>query len=384
LQSNLPTGHPYVSTCPSGNPLTSGFAGPLAWYDFSDSSTLTFVNYVSQITDKSGKGNTLSQSAVSAQPYLQTIFAQQELVFSGAQNMVSSGTNTLATGANPSSMFIVGAFNGTLTGTYALGLSYGTSSMGNIRQVGKAAGTANAYASEFNGDVNATSGWSATSALAFASFGPSMETIAVNGNASTSGTFTPNTPTATLLYLGSNSVSYFWSGAIFEALVYNSALSTAEQQFVEGYLACKWSLTLPAAHPYKSTCPTTSSPSLTVSLTVSPSGLQPPQTDLSYTTTFTNTSGTMVYAPAITSPVPANTWFKLGVAQTLGSTGLSAAVTYSNDGGASYAYAPVSWAGGAAPGYDANVTNVRWTLAGGLGPATSIASGSVTFTVRII
>jgi uncharacterized repeat protein (TIGR01451 family) len=105
-----------------------------------------------------------------------------------------------------------------------------------------------------------------------------------------------------------------------------------------------------------------------------------------YTTTFTNASGTIDYNPVITGAVPANTWFQVNSAtQSLVSTGLSYAVTYSNDHGLTYgSYTPADGAGGAAAGYDANVTNVRWTLSGPLGPASTVDSGTTTFVVRII
>jgi hypothetical protein len=44
-------------------------------------------------------------------------------------------------------------------------------------------------------------------------------------------------------------------GTIYEVVVFSSALSTAQRQQVEGYLATKWGLqgSLPASHPYKNT-----------------------------------------------------------------------------------------------------------------------------------
>jgi hypothetical protein len=55
-----------------------------------------------------------------------------------------------------------------------------------------------------------------------------------------------------------NAASEYWIGSIGEILLYTTALSDADRQKVEGYLAWKWGLqsSLPANHPYKSAPPT--------------------------------------------------------------------------------------------------------------------------------
>jgi hypothetical protein len=58
-------------------------------------------------------------------------------------------------------------------------------------------------------------------------------------------------------YAGFNPSSYAfnkYTGLVGEVIVYNSALSTAQRQQVEGYLAWKWGIqqSLPSSsHPYK-------------------------------------------------------------------------------------------------------------------------------------
>jgi len=44
-----------------------------------------------------------------------------------------------------------------------------------------------------------------------------------------------------------------WCGDLAEVLIYTTALTTAQRQQVEGYLAWKWKLVgnLPAGHPYE-------------------------------------------------------------------------------------------------------------------------------------
>lgn len=109
-----------------------------------------------------------------------------------------------------------------------------------------------------------------------------------------------------------------------------------------------------------------------------------PGVDLTYSILFTNTGNAPAAALAITDPIPANTDFKLGSATTaLGTTGLTVALTYSNDGALTWAYTPVSGAGGAPAGYDRTVTHIRWSFTGDLSPTAPNNSGTVGFTVRI-
>ncbi len=126
------------------------------------------------------------------------------------------------------------------------------------------------------------------------------------------------------------------------------------------------------------------SPSVGLVKSVSPTGIQPPGTDLAYSVAFTNSGGSPAVSVTINDAIPANTDFKVGSeTHNLGTTGLTVAVTYSNDGGTTYTYAPVSNGGGAPAGYDRNVTNIRWTFTGTLSPSLPSNTGSVSFTSRI-
>jgi uncharacterized repeat protein (TIGR01451 family) len=117
---------------------------------------------------------------------------------------------------------------------------------------------------------------------------------------------------------------------------------------------------------------------------VSPTGDQLPGADLTYTIAFTNTGGNSASSFFITDPIPASTDFKVASAATaLGSTGLTVAIVYSNDGGTTWTYTPVSAAGGAPAGYDRTVTHVRWNFGGNLVQTAPNNAGSVSFTVRI-
>ena len=123
---------------------------------------------------------------------------------------------------------------------------------------------------------------------------------------------------------------------------------------------------------------------ITLAKSVSPSGAQQPGTDLVYTVTFTNGGDATASTLTVTDPIPPNTDFKVSsVTSSLGSTGLTVVVAYSNNGGSTFVYTPVSGGGGAPAGYDRNVTNIRWTFAGNLSQTSPNNTGSVGFTARI-
>ncbi len=146
---------------------------------------------------------------------------------------------------------------------------------------------------------------------------------------------------------------------------YNSASSTAEDVTVRGVpvVALTKRCTVPA------NCE---------------SAQQQPNTDLTFTISYANNGGLGAQSFAIIDQVPANTDFRLGsMASAPGTTGLVAAFSYSNNGGTTYAYTPVSGGGGAPAGYDRLVTHVRWTFSSALSQTAPNNAGSVSFIVRI-
>ncbi|HEX4946489.1 MAG TPA: hypothetical protein VFZ34_07505 [Blastocatellia bacterium] len=132
-------------------------------------------------------------------------------------------------------------------------------------------------------------------------------------------------------------------------------------------------------------------PNVELTKAVSPTGLQAPDTDLTYTITFTNSGNSAAQQITILDPVPDNTDFKLGSGTTsLGTTGLTMVIEYSSDyssatpGSATWTYSPTSGGGSASPGYDRNVRAIRWRVTvGSLSPTSPNNSGNVGFTVKI-
>ncbi len=135
-------------------------------------------------------------------------------------------------------------------------------------------------------------------------------------------------------------------------------------------------------------------PNVSLVKSVNPGGPQVPGTDLLYTIVYTNLGGLpatnfVIVDPNMANAVPAervfrNVDFKIGsMTSSPGSTGLVATFQYSNNGGATWIYTPVSGGGGAPAGYDRLVTNIRWSFAGSLSPTGPNNTGSVGLTVRI-
>jgi uncharacterized repeat protein (TIGR01451 family) len=124
---------------------------------------------------------------------------------------------------------------------------------------------------------------------------------------------------------------------------------------------------------------------LQLTKSVAPPGAQVPGTQLAYTTSYQNLGTDSLTAVVILDAVPAFTQFRVGSANTgtppASITGIT--VEYSNDGGVTWIYTPVSGGGGAPANYDADVTNVRFVLAGVL-EAGDASTVGVSFAVRII
>jgi len=192
-QSLLPNTHPYYSTCPSGSSIPTTISNLAAWYDASNASTITTVPLISQMTDKSGSGNTLTQSTQSSQPYVTTISGQQALEFSGAQMLSSSTTNTLVTGSNPSSMFLV-AGSETGSAPYPCPLAYGALASHQSRAICIYNNTSSLqlFTNEYSGQVNATT-LPNQPALYYSAFGSTVASGSVDGALLISGSLIPNT-----------------------------------------------------------------------------------------------------------------------------------------------------------------------------------------------
>jgi hypothetical protein len=361
-----------------------------AWYDANTGITSS-GGLVSQWGDQSGNNNTLTQSTSGVKPTYTTVSSNKAVVFNGAQYLQSSTTNTFVTGGGNSSMFVVAAYTGSNAEGNTAALSYGTSTTEEARALLVSTSRYKAYASSATDNVFSSTVWASTGAIVYGAFGSGLlMAIGVNGATptNTATSYTLNTTASTPFIVGKwVDMDFYWIGPIYEILVYNGIPTTAERQFIEGYLACKWGFQsiLVASHPYASSCPTLTATSGVLALTLSETGSLKPATDVVYTETFANSSGTLVYNPSITASIPSHTYYKVGAdVVSLGSTGLGASSTaYYSNAGCTTSYTPVSGGGGAPSGYDANVQCIKWTLTGALGTAPSVNSGTLSYSVEI-
>ena len=124
-------------------------------------------------------------------------------------------------------------------------------------------------------------------------------------------------------------------------------------------------------------------PELTLTKSVSAATAAPGDT-ITYTVVHTNPGPVDLFPTATIDPCPNNTDFQLGSATlTPGTSGVTAVIAFSDDGGATFIYTPLSGGGGASPGYDRNVTHVRFTFSGTLGMVVPDNSFQIDFAVRI-
>lgn len=124
-------------------------------------------------------------------------------------------------------------------------------------------------------------------------------------------------------------------------------------------------------------------PQLTLAKSVSPNTVVSPGTELTYEMQFSNEGEYEAVGVHVTDVVPPEVFFKLGSPGQSLPGALGATVTYSDDGGATWTYVPVSGACGAPAGHDGCVQRVRWTLTGPLPAGAASSTGTVTFQALI-
>jgi hypothetical protein len=124
-------------------------------------------------------------------------------------------------------------------------------------------------------------------------------------------------------------------------------------------------------------------PDIALSRSRSPIGAQPPGTEITHTITITNTGSAAGDAVVLVDSLGTNSDFKLGSVATNLPAGISVTLEYSNDGGVSWTYTPVSAACGAPATFDGCVNRIRWRLLSSLSATPPDNTGNVEFISRI-
>jgi hypothetical protein len=222
-----------------------------AWYDFSDSSTLTLVNsLVSEIRNKSGTAPTLSQDVEANRPSLDSIGGRQAALFDGSNDHLFSNTAVRGEGTlfavygRTGDANVVAASFGESTPNqvqFAIGVTTGGDNSGDPAAFGRFTGTGGVLTGTRINSAASTVVVSSTFALTTA---PTIRSNGVQGSVSSS-SFVGNQSYAAIGARNSNGTYLlFWNSTIGEVLFYPSVLNASQITAVERYLAEKWGITL--------------------------------------------------------------------------------------------------------------------------------------------
>ncbi len=278
LQASLSNDHPYLVRNPGRFPLSqtpsltsfrpTSLSNCLLWVDAADRNTfsLTSSNTVATWFDKSGNGNSVSQSTGTQQPTWTSNVLQgfPGVLFTGGANnqrLVSSAVSSL-NGIAGTTLFAV------VRPTWTSGQGgINNPSFFGMRQAGTTTTKINYYVQNNYGSViayNGTSTVNHTGSNATSSLAQNQTILfsATNNNGTDlqyyNGSLTADSQSlgfgagTSLPFIvgGNNTTTQEWVGYIFEIVFYPYVLTNANRQLVEGYLASKWGFSLPTGHPY--------------------------------------------------------------------------------------------------------------------------------------
>lgn len=282
FQSGLPAGHPYKSSPipPLLNPprttpqigsrlwQPSQISGFQLWLDAADTTTLTLSGTsVTAWRDKSGTGLNVSQGTTALQPTYNATFLNgfpsiRFTAVSGSsyQELTTGTTNLFNSISNLNCFFVLHLLSSSTPpnpSPFSIQnkVSFYLSGLNNAAQFsGSNVWTFNGSSFVANQNTSITSNLSQQICLSLASGSQQLFTNGVVGGAQTSD-FAFGSGTSLVLrigYSGYNTNDGF-NGYLSEVLLYTQALTTAQRQQVEGYLAWKWGLqaNLPSNHPFK-------------------------------------------------------------------------------------------------------------------------------------
>jgi hypothetical protein len=227
------------------------------WLDAVDSFTVTGTSPVTAWADKSGNANNTTSYMGSPTLNTNAINGRRAISFNGSSGFfgnISNSSNTL-------SVFFVGTHAST---SFGRGVSLGTSAQSDWNVVGNI----NAISGNNNG-VQVVTYRNSSPIMVYtplSSTTPFIYNFVING--STFNGFVNGTLISSTASSGNFGYSRYgigtqigpvgtqqenWTGLIGEVIIFHTALTTFENQQVQGYLAWKWGLytNLPTAHPFR-------------------------------------------------------------------------------------------------------------------------------------
>jgi len=253
---------------PAGFKLTQGFTpksitGCRAWFDANDQNSITLSGTsVVTVLDKSGNGNTLSGG--NGWSYNVTKFNGIYPSFYRATTGSMLGqNNTFSLTSSNITLFVVGMLESsgsTTSQVYFIdGGGVNTGRFYNWVDYSSGLDNVNIY----HGDTQTTVFYPIANRRIFNPFilsqstGTSPQTGSINGIEFNASSGNIGSMTVTGLTIGgpwnstlAGAQPYTWPGHICEVILYNTALTTAQREQVEGYLAQKWGLVsqMPESH----------------------------------------------------------------------------------------------------------------------------------------
>jgi hypothetical protein len=271
-----------AASLPGGGAITTPtqLPGCVIWLDAADASTITSSSgLVSQWVDKAS-GLPLLQATSTAQPVLASLSALNNLpvvnLYSGStlRNMRSVAT---ATFTGPQTAFMVfyltnGGNLMTEIGAYPAQYRYLYTGNGTLSEYAPVTGTHRTFQQGTNASVIYTAGTAYVTMILDSNATANISDAALRLNGVNSSTLNFYSSQSAVIGGMTDNFAVIGYGTaasyLGEVIYYNRALTSAEYQAVEGYLATKWGLrsSLPSTHPYYTTHPFANLPPYSTSL----------------------------------------------------------------------------------------------------------------------
>lgn len=226
-------------------PMTMPTFGLQLWLDANDSATITIGTGVSQWTDKSGVGNTVTQATGLLQPtYVAGVQNGKPIVrFDGATQFLTKTTPVALSNLSAFTIFMVASADNTVGNDGAVGLFNGINQRAwRLLRLNAAAGRTLNTSLDGSSTIasTATGGTSTVFATTYATLNGTNQFISSTATTDTDAQTAILNSTADL-EVGSTA-GQFWDGDIAEILFYNRLLNAPEITATLLYLNTKWGL----------------------------------------------------------------------------------------------------------------------------------------------